>query len=113
MTPLAPLEPYIAVDEASFSTSIDFISAGFMALRLPPGKPSITTSGPPSAFMEFTPRTRSVGAAPAAQDEFTILSPAMRPWSKSATWAAGIFFKVSAALMEDIAPVKSDFRCTP
>lgn len=46
MTPLAPLEPYIAVDEASFSTSIDFISAGFMALRLPPGKPSITTSGP-------------------------------------------------------------------
>ena len=103
MTPLAPLEPYIAVDEASFSTSIDFISAGFMALRLPPGKPS----------MEFTPRTRSVGAAPAAPDEFTILSPAMRPWSKSATWAAGIFFKVSAALMEDIAPVKSDFRCTP
>lgn len=67
MTPLAPLEPYIAVDEASFSTSIDFISAGFMALRLPPGKPSITTSGPPSAFMEFTPRTRSVGAAPAVR----------------------------------------------
>ena len=51
ITPLAPREPYTAVAEASFNTSMEAMSAGFNDWREPPMNPSITTSGPVSAVM--------------------------------------------------------------
>jgi len=79
ITPFAPREPYIAVAEASFNTSIDAISEGFNELSEPPIKPSITTNGPLSACIEFIPRTRIVEEEPGCPEEDTILTPAKRP----------------------------------
>ena len=57
--------PYIAVDDASFSTSIEAISAGFIVLKSPPPRiPSITYKGSLPALIELPPRMRIVVLAP-------------------------------------------------
>ena len=58
ITPPAPLDPYIAVAEASFKTSIDSISLGCTLDILPPCIPSIIISGSLAALIELTPRIR-------------------------------------------------------
>ena len=53
-TPLAPREPYIAVAEASFNTSIVSISLGFKSFI--PSEVGMTYKGPLFLFlMELTP----------------------------------------------------------
>ena len=57
-TPLAPLDPKMAVADASFKTSIDSMSFGFR-YSIPPvvnGIPSTTKRGEFDAVKERTPR---------------------------------------------------------
>ena len=56
----------MAVEEASFSTSIDSMSEGLMelVLKFSIGNPSITYNGELSCVTEFPPLIKMVGAAP-------------------------------------------------
>ena len=54
-TPLAPRVPYIAVDEASFRTSIDAISEALISSVEPYSIPSTRNSGVFDAFTERFP----------------------------------------------------------
>lgn len=61
----------MAVDEASFKTSMDSISAGFIVFKSPPPIiPSITYKGSLPAFIELPPRIRMVVDAPGAPLEW-------------------------------------------
>ena len=56
-TPFAPLEPYKAPAEASFSTVTDSMSLGLIVFRAPSnGVPSTTYNGVLEAEMEPNPR---------------------------------------------------------
>src|SRR5574344_131591 len=89
MTPLLAREPYMAVEDASLSTVMLSISAGFIKLRkllalpdMPPcskGTPSRTISGSLLALREAPPRTRIVLPAVAEPLLLMICTPAIFP----------------------------------
>ena len=110
ITPLAPREPYTAVAEASFNTSMEAISAGFNDWREPPMNPSITTSGPVSAVIELIPRTRMVLSPLGSPEPESTDTPAIRPCKASDTLPVGVLFNASAVFTEATAPVKSLLR---
>ena len=90
MTPLAALEPYSAVAEASFSTSIDWISEGLISERafwiaVPPtlpvntGTPSTTMSGFELDVIELNPLIRITGGLLSTPLGIVIETPAAFP----------------------------------
>src|SRR5690349_18208973 len=103
-TPLVACEPYIAVADASFSTSTDSISDGFMAAsglvpapieEAPPIiTPSITYKGPPDP-KEDTPLICTETPPPGCPDICCTTIPATFPcnaWSK----VTGLVLRISA-----------------
>lgn len=124
MTPLAPRLPYIAVAEASFSTSIEAISSGFIIESedmpvsypsMPPpvevltsksGNPSRTISGAVEPVREFAPRISMLDSEPGFPDEELTIRPATPPAKASSTEKSTRFSKASA-LIEATAPVMS------
>ena len=64
MTPFAPRTPKMASDDGSFRISIDSISSGLRKLMLSLNNPSTTYNGL-YPLMEFVPRIRISGSAPA------------------------------------------------
>lgn len=130
MTPLAPRLPYIAVAEASFSTSIEAISSGFIIESedmpvsypsMPPpvevltsksGNPSRTISGAVEPVREFAPRISMLDSEPGFPDEELTIRPATPPAKASSTEKSTRFSKASA-LIEATAPVMSFFRRAP
>ena len=76
ITPLAPAAPYTAVEDASFSTSMDAISFGFNS-SYEPSIPSMINSGSLDPLMERVPLKVIFISAPA--------SPLLRVMSKPAT----------------------------
>ena len=115
------------MEAASFSTSIDSISSGFIAASglvfipplLPPiklsliiGIPSTTYNGSPPAEIEAIPRILTKDAEPASPEPVVTETPAACPCnadSKLGTGSAAISFPSTLAM----APVTSLFRCTP
>ena len=109
----------MAVDEASFSTSMLSMSAGFRLLSgllgtlptaevlpLYAGIPSITTSGAELRLMEFVPRIRMTGGLFSTPLGVVMFTPEARPckaWSKLCTGDVAI----SLPLMEATLPVRS------
>ena len=80
ITPLAPLDPYIAVAEASLRTSIDSISPGANKLgAVEIGIPSTTYNGSFPALIERVPRIRIDGVDPGVQLVFCINTPGTLP----------------------------------
>ena len=115
ITPLAPRDPYIALADASLSTSILTISAGFICFRSPAspkGNPSTTTRGALDPFNELPPRIRTVDDAPGSCDELTTCKPAARPCSKLSTELAGISCNLSIFTVAT-EPVRSLFFTLP
>ena len=97
ITPLEPLDPYIAAEDASFNTSKEatsFISR-FPKKSLSTGKPSTTIKGAELPFKEPTPLTLIVGADPASPSVAAILTPAIWPTRASSTLATAIWSKSS------------------
>ena len=113
ITPFAPREPYTAVAEASFNTSIEAMSEGLRFCKEPPINPSITTSGPVSAVIELIPRTRIVLSCDGSPEPDNTDTPAIRPCNASETFPVGVVFKASDALTDATAPVRSLFLWTP
>lgn len=107
-TPFAPLEPYIAVEEASFSTEIFSISDEEMSFKLFTGKPSTMISGEESWLIEVPPRTFRLMVASGEPSVLVTDKPATLPVSASATLATGTFFK-SAPFITATEPVRSLF----
>ena len=112
ITPLAEREPYMAADAASFKTSIDSISAGFISSMDSKGTPSTMYRGfaPPSNV--DVPRIRISAASPGAPDPVVICTPAVCPCNAS---AIEIAFRCSIVSddMEAMAPVTSRFFIAP
>ena len=84
MTPMAPREPYIADEAASFNTSIDSISWGAMLFRLKldvPSTiiPSITIRGCTLRLLLWCPLITNSGFAPASPLNFRTHNPDTRP----------------------------------
>src|SRR5690606_33245974 len=88
ITPLAPRAPYIAVEEASLSTSMEAISLGFIksigvlplvnpvAFRM---TPSITYKGLLDTLTEVLPRIRIFALPPGRPELTETLTPVNRP----------------------------------
>ena len=124
ITPLAAREPNKIEAEASFSTSIDSMSSGFISesgfMAIPPapkaelltGWPSITMSGWALELMEATPRTLIRTAPPGVPPACVICTPAARP-CKATSGLAAVLARMSADLSETIEPVTSRLRCSP
>ncbi len=117
ITPLPPDEPYIACDEASFSTSI--CSMSFWLIEpISPGIPSIIYIGPGtplhSSFFVIVliPLTRTVMPAPGIPELLIICTPAALPCKACNAPVLGVFTS-SSLDTEAIAPVRSLFFCTP
>src|SRR5690606_10684013 len=83
MTPLAPREPYIAVDDASFNMSIVSMSLGAISEIELTGKPSTIYNGELSWVMEPPPLTLTVSSASGDPSVLDIFNPATRPWIAS------------------------------
>ena len=103
----------MAVDEASFSTSIDWMSLGFS----PPNPlgdimPSMTYSGSLLLLMEVVPRTRTFIPAPGNPLEAVTSTPAARPCSTSSTRRTGWFLNWRV-LTPATDPVRSLFFTVP
>src|SRR5690554_1391248 len=113
-TPLAPLDPYIAVAEASFSTSMLSISVLFKTVGLLPkiGKPSTTYSGSLLPCMELAPRIRTFKPAPGAPVVGETCTPAARPDKDWRTLVDGKAL-ISLAPTWATEPVRSDRLCVP
>src|SRR5690606_35664725 len=105
-TPFAPRAPYIAVDEASFKTSIDSISVTAISLILSTIKPSTIYNGELSWVIEPPPRTRTTISAPGAPSTVVTWTPGNRPVKASATLITGAFSR-SRPFTELTAPAKS------
>ena len=110
MTPFAPRTPKMASDDGSFRISIDSISSGLRKLMLSLNNPSTTYNGL-YPLMEFVPRIRISGSAP-ARPEFTICTPATLPCREDNGFVAGLL-AISSPLMLVIEPVKSLFLALP
>ena len=121
MTPLEAREPYIAVAEASFSTSMLTISLGFIdarGLEFPSSEPeesiitpSITKIGWDVALRELVPRIRIVVLPPGVPVFACICTPAALPCN---TWSTlvGTDFSIALELTETTEPVRSErFIC--
>ena len=107
-TPLAPLAPYIAVAEASLSTSIDSISEDEISEILSIGNPSTMNRGLLSCVIEPPPRTRICTSASGAPSATVTCTPAIRPARADSVLAIGI--DVSALpFTDDTEPVRSRF----
>ena len=111
ITPLDAREPYIARAEASFNTSIDSISPGFISIRLAPFvTPSTTTNG--SLFpIVLTPRIRIFAFDPASPLVVTI-TPAIFPCIACAAENAPTR-PILSPLTLATAPVRSTFFIVP
>ena len=80
ITPLAPLDPYKEVEEASFKTEIDSTCSWAILFRFPlKGAPSTITRGEESALIEPTPLILMMGLVPGTPPEVIILTPGMLP----------------------------------
>src|ERR1700754_3881223 len=80
ITPLDPLVPYIAVADASLSTSIDSIVAGLISFVCPgKGAPSRMISGVVLARMELRPRTCWLAELPGTEETCVNVYPATDP----------------------------------
>src|SRR5690606_6748589 len=112
ITPLAPLEPYIAVDEASFNTSIDAISAGATSEMEGTGNPSTINKGVLSPVMDPPPRTLIDISASGEPSVALICTPGSFPWIASTADATGAA-TIASALIEETAPVRSFLRAVP
>ena len=110
MTPFAPRTPKIASDDGSFRISIDSMSSGLRKLILSLNSPSTTYNGL-QPLMEFVPRIRISGSAP-ARPEFTICTPATFPCKEDNGFVAGLL-AISSPLTLVIEPVKSLFFALP
>lgn len=77
-TPLAALAPYIAVEAASFRTSIDSMSSEFKAKKLP-GTPSIRIRGDPFPPHCVPPLRTRTGVAPGCPVDCVTCKPAIVP----------------------------------
>ena len=72
----------MAVEEASFITSIVSMSFGLIELRLTDiGTPSTTTNGSLPEFIDATPRILMDTSAPGSAEFSATCTPAIRPWS--------------------------------
>src|SRR5690606_39255398 len=80
-TPFAPLDPYMAVAEASFKTSLLSISVLVRMVGLFPkiGKPSTTSRGSLLPWIELDPLIRTFNPAPGAPVVGVTCTPAARP----------------------------------
>src|SRR5690606_5856077 len=108
ITPLAPLEPYMAVDEASFKMSTDAMSAGFMAwaFRWSVGNPSTTHKGCVPAVIDPNPRMETVPRSPGDADLCAMLIPGISPWIPSSILLIGLR-EISSAFTDAMEPVTS------
>ena len=94
-TPFAPLDPYIATEEASFNTEIDSIlllsiSANKLG-SVPKATPSTTINGEDDPVIEPGPRSVILGSPPASDVEVLILKPATLPLMASSALATALF----------------------
>ena len=103
----------MAVEEASFSTSIDWISEGLMPSRpLEEMIPSITYKGSLLLLIEVVPRTRTFMPAPGTPLVAVTSTPGVRPWSIFSTRFTGWFLNCLVDTPETD-PVKSLFLTVP
>ena len=93
ITPLEPLEPYIAVADASFNTDIYSISFEFSAAKSAEetGTPSITNSGSLPADIELVPRILILALAPGRPVAAVTCTPAALPCNAWSTLFTGTF----------------------
>src|ERR1051325_4386062 len=112
MTPLDPRAPYIAVDDASFRTSIDSMSPGLISFRSAPMTPSTTTNGSLSPCKELPPRTRSRSSAPGCAFVVCTCNPGASP---AIAWSARASGLVSMSWLdtEPTEPVRSFLSWVP
>src|SRR5690606_7325746 len=112
MTPPDPREPYIAADDASFSTSIDSTSFILTLFMLAPGNPSITTRGSLLAEMDPAPLTRMIGGAPGLLLVLDMFTPARRPARSNSGRPTGTWSKILYSTLA-IGPVTELFFWVP
>lgn len=97
----------MAVDEASFNTSMVRMSAVLMFLMSSVMTPSTTYSGSAPPMTDPVPRILTLGAEPGAP-ELVICTPAIfdcNAWEAVSTGCC----MISAPLIDDMAPVRSFF----
>ena len=112
ITPFAPRDPYIAVEEASFSTSILSILLGSISRSEPYGTPSTNIKGAFDAFKDRFPRMVNEGLAPACPLLTVISIPAIFPCKLSRAFVVGIAVTSSDFILVTD-PVKSRFLTLP
>ena len=123
MTPLAAREPNRAVAAASFSISMERMSAELISANgfcwVVPEVASIETIIPSTTYsgvvlleMEDTPRTLMTGAAPTDEPVVEIITPDARPCNIPSTEGPGMFLMASP-FTDEMAPVRLRVDAVP
>ena len=102
----------MAVEEASFRMSMDWMSWGLMSRSLAPITPSITTNGSVAPVIVFWPRMSIEKPWPGLLLVLVITTPVTWPWR---AWVAlaGLALTISRGAREPTAPVRSFFLTDP